>query len=169
MLLYMTVLTPKTRVVEVTVSATHCQVRMTWRRWFHQGSAVRHKEDTIIVVGTTGIEPSDDDLTRYAYAMAYWAIDPQKRHIRPMPFLRWQQLATGDLMTSPHGSDVDDRQMAMDTLPLDGGWREPPQPSTITSGRRRKGISPAKRVRSSPKSPTTRTLGAGKPETELGG
>ena len=97
-------------------------------------------------------------MNRYAYAMAFWVIDPQKRHIRAPRFLRWRQLATGDQMTSEHGSDVDDRQMAMDLLPLDGGWREPPQPSTIMSGRVGREGSVAKRPRFSPKAPTVRNM-----------
>ena len=110
------------------------------------------------------MEPSDDDLTRYAYAIAYWVIDPQKRHIRPLPFLRWRQVATGDDVQRTHGSEVDDRQMAMEPLPLEGGWREAPQPSTIRTRPGRKGGSPAKRVRSSPKTPTIRDLTSGKTE-----
>jgi len=154
----MTATAPRTRVVQVTVTATACKVRMHWERWYHQGSARRQRQQTTIVVGTTGVEPSDDDLTRYAYAVAYWVIDPRKRHIRPLPFTRWQQLATGEDATSEHGSDVDDRQMAMDLLPLDGGWTEPPQPSTINSRPGRKRVSPAKRARSSAREPSIRNM-----------
>ena len=154
----MTAHNPKTRVVQVTVTATNCNIRMYWERWYHRGSTLRQKAETRIVVGTTGLEPSDDDLSRYAYAMAFWVVDPQRRHIRAPRFLRWRQVAQGEDVTAEHGSDVDDRQMAMDLLPLDGGWREPPQPSTIMSGRSGRGGSAAKRLRSSPKAPTVRNL-----------
>jgi hypothetical protein len=131
---------------------------MYWERWYHSGSARRLGQQTAIVVGTTGIEPTDDDLTRYAYAIAYWVIDPRKRHLRPMPFKTWKQIALGDDTTSPHGEDVDGRQMEMDALPLDGGWTEPIQPSTIKTRPGRKGVSAAKRLRSSPTTPTVRNL-----------
>jgi len=154
----MTAHEPRTRVVQVTVTAEACRVRMYWERWYHQGSHRRLKHETAIVVATTGVEPSDDDLTRYAYAMAYWVIDPRKRHIRPLPFNRWKQIPLGDDATSDHGADVDGRQMGVEMLPLNGGWTEPPQPSTIKTRPGRKGVSPAKRVRSSPSAPTIRNL-----------
>jgi len=157
----MTTHEPKTRVAQVTVTVTGVQVRMHFERWYHQGSARRQKPETTIVHGVTGLEPSDDDLARYAYAIAYWVVDPQKRHIRPPRFLRWQQLATGDMPTSPHGSEVDDRQMAMEPLPLDGGWREPPQPSTIKTRPGRKRAAPPKAARGSAREPVIRNLVTG--------
>jgi hypothetical protein len=160
----MTAHQPRTRVVQVTVTAEACKVRMYWERWYHSGTARRAGQMTAIVVGTTGIEPTDDDLTRYAYAMAYWVIDPRRRHLRPMPFKTWKQVALGDDTTSPHGEDVDGRQMEMDALPLDGGWTEAPQPSTIKTRRLAQGSSAAKRLRSSPSAPVIRNLATRKTE-----
>jgi hypothetical protein len=154
----MTAHTPKTRVVQVTVTAEGVRVRMHFERWFHQGSARRQKQETTIVAGTLGLEPSDDDLARYAYAIAYWVIDPRKRHIRAPGFLRWKQLATGEDVTSEHGSAVDDRQMGVEMLPLNGGWREPPQPSTIKTRPGRKRVSAAKRPRSTAREPIIRDI-----------
>lgn len=161
MMLFMTARDTTTRVVQVTVSVTHCKVRMHFERWQHKGTALRQKHETTIVVGTTGVEPSDDDLARYAYAIAYWVIDPRKRHIRPLPFNTWQQLGAGDDVTHPHGADVDGRQMAMEPLPLIGGWTQPPQPSTIKTRPAGVGAARAKRARPTARAPIVRDLRTG--------
>lgn len=156
--------------VEVYASTTGSKVRLTFRRWSHKGgTAERHGQETRMVIATMPVPLTNDDLIKYAEAMARFCVDPQRRAFRPPNALVWREVAFGDDQTSEHGEERDGRGFIQDPLPTLGGSTESEKGSTILTGLARKGQPAAKRPTSSAREPQIRKLGTGKRQSAPGG
>jgi hypothetical protein len=152
-----------TRVVEVYVSCVGTKVTLTWRRWWHRlGTAERHDQETRMVRAVVPVPLTNDDMSKYAEAMARFCVDPSKRAFRPPNSLVWREVAFGLDETSEHGEDRDGRPFPMDPLPLFNRSTEPTDRSTILSGPKDQGSAPPKAARPSAREPQIRKLGAGR-------
>ena len=152
-----------TRVVEVYVSCVGTKVTLTWRRWWHKlGTAERRDQETRMVRATVPVPLTNDDMSKYAEAMARFCVDPSKRAFKPPNSLVWREVAFGQDETSEHGEERDGKPFPMDPLPLFNGSTEPVDRATILSGPEGQEGSAAKPLRSSSKEPTIRRLGAGR-------
>lgn len=160
----------ETRVVEVYASTTGNQVTLTWRRWSHKlGQAERIGQETRMVRATMPVPLTNDDLSKYAEAMARFCVDPRRRLFRPPNALVWREIPFGNDETHEHGESKDGIQM----LPL---WQSDDQGitgtdigSTIDTRPSVQGTASAKRTRSSAREPSIRTLGSGKRQSAPGG
>lgn len=115
------------------------------------------------------VPPTNDELMQYAEHWARFNVDPAKRRFRPPKAMVWRELATGDVMSKEHGEDRDGIAFPMDPLPLEGGFPDPPKPSTVKGAPEAQEGSAAKRLRSSSKEPTVRQLGKGRHRALPGG
>jgi hypothetical protein len=151
------------RVAEVYVMAQGSHLTLTCRTWWHKvATSERRDQVTRMVKATLPVPPTNDDLLKYAEAMARFCVDPAKRAFRPPNSLVWREVAFGTDETREHGEERDGRPFPMDPLPLFNGSTDPADRSTILSGPKGQEDSAAKPLRSSPKEPTVRRLGAGR-------
>lgn len=160
---------PETRAVEITVSCQRNTVWLWCRTATIAASGAKKPRDTRVIRMTMATEPTNDELLQYAEAMARFCVDPSRRRFRPPKAMVWREVATGDVQSSEHGESRDGRPFPMDELPVEGGFPEPPKTTTILSGPEGQEGSAAKRLRSSSKEPTTRTLGKGRHRALPGG
>lgn len=152
-----------TRVVEVYVSCHGTQVTLTWRRWWHKlGVAERHDQETRMVRATVPVPLTNDDMSKYAEAMARFCVDPSKRAFKPPNSLVWREVAFGQDETREHGEERDGKPFPMDPLPLFNGSTDPVDRSTILSRAKREKAAPPEAARPSAREPSTRRLGAGR-------
>lgn len=152
-----------TRVVEVYVSCTGTKVNLTWRRWWHKlGTAERRDQQTRMVRAVVPVPLTNDDMCKYAEAMARFCVDPRNRAFKPPTSLVWREVPFGADETHEHGDDRDGKPFPMDPLPLFNGSTEPRTDSTILSGAKPEKSQPAVGRRSTAREPVTRKLGAGR-------
>lgn len=152
-----------TRVVEVYASTVGSKVTLTFRTWWHKaGTAERRDQETRMVRAVVPVPLTNDDLVKYAEAMARFCVDPSKRAFRPPNSLVWREVAFGQDETHEHGEERDGRPFPMDPLPLFNRSTEPVDRSTILSGPEGQEDSPPKAARSSAREPQIRKLGSGR-------
>lgn len=152
-----------TRIVEVYASTAGSKVRLVWRTWWHKlGTAERLDQQTRMVIATMPVPLTNDDLSKYAEAMARFCVDPRRRAFRPPNALVWREVAFGQDETGEHGEQRDGRGFIQDLLPLDGGSTATEKSATILTAAKAEEGSRAKRVRSSAREPSIRNLTTGK-------
>jgi len=152
-----------TRIVEVYASTSGNKVRLVWRTWWHKlGTGERRDQETRMVVATMPVPLSNDDLSKYAEAMARFCVDPRRRAFRPPNALVWREVPFGNDETREHGDARDGRGFVQDPLPLDGGSTRPESDDMILTAAKAEKAAPAKRARSSAREPTIRNLTTGK-------
>jgi len=151
------------RVAEVYVSATGSHLTLTCRTWWHKfATSERRDQQTRMVRATLPVPPTNDDLLKYAEAMARFCVDPTKRAFRPPNSLVWREVAFGQDETSEHGEERDGKPFPMDPLPLFNGSTDPTDRSTILTGAKPEEAAPPKAARGSAREPVIRKLGAGR-------
>lgn len=152
-----------TRVVEVFASCTGSKITLTCRLWWHKfGTAERRDQETRMVRCVLPVPPTNDDLLKYAEAMARFCVDPKHRAFKPPTSLVWREVAFGADETHDHGADVDGKPFPMDPLPLFVRSTDPVDRSTILSGPKDEGAAAPEARRSSAREPQIRRLGAGR-------
>jgi len=155
-----------TRVVEVYASTTGNRVRLTWRTWWHKlGTGERLDQETRMVLATMPVPLTDDDLSKYAEAMARFCVDPRRRAFRPPNALVWREIPFGLDETREHGEERDGRPFIQPPLPTFEGSTDDPKSSTILTGAKPEKAASAKRTRSSAREPSVRNLKTGKQST----
>lgn len=153
----------RTRVVEVYASTTGNKVRLTLRTWYHKGGTAEcHERKVRMVLATMPVPLTDDDLLKYAEAMARFCVDPGKRAFRPPNALVWREVGFGDDQTHEHGEDRDGRPFPMEPLPLFDRSTQGPDGATIPMRPEGVKAAPPKAARSSAREPTIRSLGRGR-------
>jgi hypothetical protein len=152
-----------TRIVEVYASTAGSKVTLTFRSWWHKlGEAERRDQETRMVRATVPVPLTNDDLIKYAEAMARFCVDPRKRAFRPPNSLVWREVAFGQDETSEHGEERDGRPFPMDPLPLFNRSTEPDRDGTILPGGEPGEHRPAPPPPASAREPEIRKLGAGR-------
>lgn len=155
------------RTVEVTVSTSRNKVWVTARRaWYGPGNA-KHPGKTRVVVATYPTPLDDRELLQVLAGMAYYVMDPNKRHMKPPRAVVWREAGSGLPVPPGGGEGGEDTPAEMDPLPIDGGFPTGEEGPTITSGPAPLKAGPPKAARSSAREPRIRRLGSGK-QAELG-
>lgn len=165
----MTVKLPVTRAIEITVSCRLTTVWMWCRSAEITAAGARKPRETRVIRMQMASPPTNDELMQYAEGFARFCVDPTKRRFRPPKALVWRELATGDVIAKEHGEDRDGIAFPMDPLPLEGGFPTATERASLSPALRAGEDSRAKRVRSSAREPSTRTLGKGKHRALPGG
>lgn len=152
-----------TRIVEVYASSVGTKITLTFRTWWHKfGTAERRDQETRMVRCVVPVPLTNDDLIKYAEAMARFCVDPRKRAFRPPNSLVWREVAFGTDETHEHGEERDGNPFPMDPLPLFNGSTEPVDRSTILTGAEPEKSARAKPASASAREPVIRKLGAGR-------
>jgi len=150
------------RSVEITVTCVRSTLTMYAREnWYGPGNA-KHHVGTRVVRATLQCPPTNDELLKYAQAMARWCTEPRTRAFRPPKAVVWREVATGLDPTQEHGTDRDGRDFIPDPLPLQGGWTEPASTTTVPVAPKAQRAAPAKRAPSSAREPRIRKLQGGR-------
>jgi len=147
------------RIVEITVAQQNRRVWLTYRLSQTDGGTNRDRLDTVMVKMDMAQPCTDVELLRLAGTMANYVISPSQRYVTAPKALVWRQVSLGNDVTRDHGKSVDDRHMPIDPLPLDGGFPDGPDGSTILSGPKGEGQPAAKRRSASAREPQIRKLG----------
>jgi hypothetical protein len=158
-----------TRIVEVYASAIGNRLTLTWRRWYHRNSAERLEQETRMVRATLAVPPTNDDITKYAEAMARFCVDPRHRMFRAPNALVWREVAFGNDETREHGEARDGKQFIQDALPLNDGSTDPDGGGTILTAAEAEKSAPPKAASASAREPQIRTLGKGRRQSIPGG
>jgi hypothetical protein len=150
------------RTVEVTVTSVRTTLTMYARtNWYGPGN-VKHHVETRVVRATVECPPSNDELLKYAQAMARWCTEPRTRAFRPPRTLVWREVATGLDPVSEHGVERDGRDFVQDPLPLEGGSTTPASTTTVPLAPKGQGERAAQRRPSTARDPMIRKMGAGR-------
>ena len=150
------------RTVEITVTCVRSTLTMYAREnWYGPGNT-KHHVNTRVVRATLQCPPTNDELVKYAQAMARWCTEPRTRAFRPPKAVVWREVATGLDETREHGTERDGRDFIPAPLPLQGGWTDSASSSTLPLPPKGAGGSGAKRRRSDAREPTIRKMGAGR-------
>jgi hypothetical protein len=160
---------PETRAIEITVSCQRLTVWLWCRTATIAASGAKKPRETRVIRMTMAAEPTNDELMQYAEAMARFCVDPARRRFKPPKAMVWREVATGDVQAAEHGEARDGTPFPMDELPVEGGFPAPSKTATILTAAEAGKGSAAKRLRSSPKEPTTRNLGKGRHRALPGG
>lgn len=156
-------------ITEITVMSQGRKVWLTYRTSVVDHNQKRERLETRMVKMEMPVPITVTEAARLAGVMANYVIPPEVRHVKPPKALVWREVAFGNDVTHDHGTDVDDRQMPMDPLPLEGGFPGPEKQATILEGPKGQGKSAPRSGSDSAREPVLRQLGKGRKQSLPGG
>jgi len=150
------------RSVEVTISTTRTKAYVYLRRaWYGPGN-LKHPGKTRAVVATYQVPLDDTELLKVLQGMILYCMDPNRRHQKPPRAVVWREVGTLEPVPPGGGEGGEDTPAEQMALPLDGGFTEPAESSTIMAEPAPLKAARPKAARSTAREPRVRKLGAGK-------